>query len=203
MSLQRPAPYVQPTIENVVRLITDGQEVGYCPMGYAHGCFEIRTRGYGLDYAGVTMWPNPHFRLFTGGDSKFRMLDISGLWQQEIYVYLRELGEAVQEALDALKIAPTKDVGSVCEFCHATFFPKGYAKFCSRPCGVKFKTWQKLQIKIAAKENPDSVKHCVSYCRYCSEPIPRLTRRQVFFCDAQCSAKFRKWGSLKSTKESA
>ncbi len=76
-----------------------GHLVTVCPPGSAANAFLLRSRGLGLEYANVDRWPDEHFRLTTGGTRLFRDLSLGHLcFQQELYVYRRELQASVQEA---------------------------------------------------------------------------------------------------------
>jgi hypothetical protein len=195
--------YLQPRIEDVVRVTVDGREVGFCPPGLARGCFDLQTRGHGMDYAGVTVWPNVHFRLFTGGPTKYRDISFGRLcFQQEIYIYLREMGAAIKDALESLKITVHDELPQVvCPQCKQVFAKKHKQKFCSVPCRNKWFAWSALQRKIAIRQVEAARPKTVIDCYHCGKPIQQLSNRgrRRTFCDVVCRVKYRQFGRFISS----
>lgn len=144
-----------------------GHLVTVCPPGVAHNSFLLRSRGLGLEYANVDRWPDEHFRLTTGGTMHFRDLSLGHLcFQQELYVYRRELQASMQEAMELLKVRfedenPRKDLHEkTCLFCQLSFKGHHSSKYCSAKCRLKHQTWQKIQEEIRKLEiKPEIYSH--------------------------------------------
>lgn len=138
-----------------VTVIVDGHRTTFLPMGYALGCFEIQSRGRGMDYANVTVWPSTHqHRLTSGAPDKYLDLNMKGLWQQEAYVFLLEFGMTVEKVLASLSEKhTTPDYLPVCTYCEIAPVKRSHQKYCSEECKKKGMAWVRLQNKLA-KENP-------------------------------------------------
>lgn len=138
-----------------ITVIVDGLPVTYCPTGYAQGCFEIQSRGRGMDYANVTVWPSAHqHRLTSGAPDKYLDLNMKGLWQQEAYVFLLEFGMTVEKVLQSLN-QPEEFDDKACRMCEkptirrvGTNSPRLY---CSKSCQMKYAAWAQLAKELTEK----------------------------------------------------
>lgn len=138
-----------------ITVIVDGLPVTYLPDGAADGCFELRSRGYGVQYSAITVWPsNRHRHLTSGRDTRYLTFAIDHLFQPEFAIYLREIRAAIQSALESLSDPePIERICRMCDNpCEARIGTGSPRKYCSRSCQAKYLAWAKLAKRLTEKE---------------------------------------------------
>lgn len=116
-------------VDTAVHVIVDGIPVTFCPIGFAENCFDLRSRGYGMQFNSITCWPRgTRRRLASGKDDAPCIMGMSRLCGHE------------------------PDEPSLCRYCGKATRPRvdtaTPTKYCSRDCNVKWLAWNKLQRRL-------------------------------------------------------